>query len=124
MADKVVKPPLPATLKKYGLDAHTWQTLFDMQDGKCPICQREFSDTVKPVTDHEHVKGFKKMSAEKKRRYTRGILCSYCNLRRVPKGSKTLTPTEISYNIYRYLADYDAREEMDFDYGNYEDYEY
>lgn len=111
MTPSQLTPPRPATLKKYGLTEETWYILGDLQDWKCPICERQFSAELRPVTDHEHVKNYKKLSPEKKAKYVRGLTCNYCNLRRLPKGSKNLSPVEIAYNIYQYLLDYSMRGE-------------
>ena len=108
MTPSQLRPPSVATLKKYGLTAEMWYTFLDLQDGKCPICQREFSEQLRPVIDHFHARGFRKMKAEKRVKHVRGLTCAYCNLRRLPKGSSNLSATEIAYNIYIYLADYDA----------------
>ena len=104
-----IKPPTISTLKKYGLTQEMWYNFLDIQDGKCPICEREFTEELRPVIEHEHVKGYKKMKREHKSRYVRGLTCNYCNSRRLPKGSATLTPTEIAYNIYVYYSDYSMR---------------
>lgn len=40
--------------------------------GHCPVCERVWSDRVRPVVDHDHV------TSE-----VRGILCFYCNHRLV-----------------------------------------
>jgi hypothetical protein len=109
MTPSQLRPPHPKTLKFYGITAETWYTYLDLQDGRCPICQREFTNELRPVIDHEHVKGFKKMKADKKQRFVRGLPCRYCNHRRLPKGSANLTPVEIAYNIYTYLSEYSMR---------------
>lgn len=41
-----------------------------MDLGHCPICVRDWSDTVRPVIDHDHVT-----------MDVRGLLCFYCNHR-------------------------------------------
>lgn len=55
--------------KIYGLTKEKYDVL-DL--GYCPICLRDWSDTVKPVVDHDHVA-----------RLVRGIVCRYCNHRRI-----------------------------------------
>ena len=58
-----------------------WQRIFrvygitrgqydEIDKGFCPICEREWSTTVRPVVDHDHSTGD-----------VRGILCFYCNHR-------------------------------------------
>lgn len=102
-AEDVVKPPTKKTLKFYGLDEKDWMQYYYRQDGCCPVCERHFSQTVKPVIDHVHVRGFKKMKFEKRKVHVRGLLCNFCNRRLVAKGM-TL---ERAYNIYQYLNDYE-----------------
>ena len=80
-----------------------------MCDGRCPICEREFTSELRPVIDHEHVKGFKKMKAEKKVKFIRGLLCNYDNRRRIPTNSKGISALEIAYNVHQYLSDYSMR---------------
>ena len=111
MTQSQLRPPKPQTLRRYGLTEDLWYNLGDAQGWKCPVCLREFSESLRPVIDHEHVKGYKKMTAIKKRSYIRGLPCAYCNLRRLPKGSKDLSPLEIAYNIYQYYEDYSLRSE-------------
>lgn len=58
-----------------------WQRIFrvygitkeqydEIDKGSCPICLRAWSDSVRPVIDHDHSTGD-----------VRGILCFYCNHR-------------------------------------------
>jgi hypothetical protein len=105
MTPSQLTPPSAQTLKKYGITAEVWYTYLDLQDGKCPICEREFTSKMRPCIDHLHVTGFKKMVREKKAKYIRGLLCLWCNHRLVAKGMTT----ERAYNIYEYLSDFDMR---------------
>jgi len=109
MTRSQLTPPTKATLKSKGITLEMWYNYVDMSDGKCPICEREFTSEFRPVIDHIHVKGFKKMKPEQKQKWVRGLVCRYCNQRRLPKGSATLTPTEIAWNIYNFYVDYDMR---------------
>ncbi len=93
--------PTKQTLKKYGMGQQDYLKLELMCDRTCPICCREFSEG-KLVIDHEHVKGFKKMKDKDKRKYVRGLLCSYCNFRMIPKGMSAYK----AYQIFRYLQKY------------------
>lgn len=97
-------PSLP-TLKKYGLTLMEWQSLYQHLKGKCPICERPFDDKVRPCVDHLHVKRYKKLRPEQKRKYVRGILCVYCNRRLVAKGMTTRR----AYNVYEYLRKFDEK---------------
>lgn len=99
-----VTPPAPATLKKYGMTADEWLALLAGQDWKCPICLRDAAD-LKLVTDHEHAPGWAKMSDKQKKRYTRGVLCSWCNHTRVHSKINA----EIAQRIADYIAAYERR---------------
>lgn len=63
--------------KTYGLTMEMYEILLEQAGGGCEICG------VKPPArlciDHIHIKGFKKMVPEEKRKYVRGILCFMCN---------------------------------------------
>ena len=110
MTPSQLRPPSVATLRKYGLTAEVWYTFLDLRDGKCPICQREFTEQMRPVIDHEHgIKNWEKMKAEQKSVYVRGVTCNYCNRFRIPKRSKELPVVEIVTNLLNYLEDYEMR---------------
>lgn len=70
------KPPSKETLAKYGLSLDEW---LDFAGDFCRICERPWSDAVKPVVDHEHVKGWKVMPPWMRRAYVRGVICRGCN---------------------------------------------
>lgn len=53
----------------YGLTKERYN---ELDTGACPICLRPWSDSVKPVVDHDHVANV-----------VRGIVCTYCNHRRI-----------------------------------------
>lgn len=101
----MLKSPSVQTLRKYGLSEKLWYNILDSQGGICPVCEREFTEKLRPVTDHFHAQNYKKMKPEKKRLHVRGLLCNYCNRRRVAKGMNT----KMAYNIYKYLDSHDKR---------------
>lgn len=105
MTPSQLKVPSPATLKKYGLTAESWYAMGDLQEWKCPVCGGEFTQERRPVIDHEHLRGYKKMSADKKAKAVRGLLHNWCNHRLVAKGMTV----ERAYGIYLYLSDYQMR---------------
>jgi hypothetical protein len=111
MTPSQLTPPTKATLRSKGITLEMWYAMLDIQDGKCPICGRYFTNQLRPVIDHEHKKGFRKMKAEKKAECVRGLLCNYDNRRRIPTNSKGISALEISYNVYQYLSDYSLRGE-------------
>jgi len=61
-----------STLAKYGLTPEDYQVMFDMQDGKCSVCQRtpEGNGVSRHnlVVDHDHDTG-----------QVRALLCDFCN---------------------------------------------
>jgi Recombination endonuclease VII len=97
-----VTPPLQATLDKYGLTQVEWLTLLADQGWICPICQK---DKNRWNTDHEHVAGWVKMEPNERKRYVRGVLCWYCNHRRV----NSLMPADEAQRIADYFKAYEAR---------------
>lgn len=99
-----ITPPAPATLARYGLTSEEWLELLAAQGWMCPICDKTGKD-VKWNTDHEHARGWEKMKPAEKKRYTRGVLCAYCNYRRVHSSISA----NIAQRIATYIAKYEAR---------------
>lgn len=99
-----VTPPSPATLRRYGLTADDWLRLLQGQMWRCPICLKGGS-RVKWNTDHDHVPGWSKRPPEERKRYVRGVLCNYCNHRRV----NSRMPADEARRIADYLAAYENR---------------
>lgn len=97
-----VTPPSAQTLRKYGMSSDEWLQLLADQGWRCPICLRD-AGKLRLNTDHEHVRGFDKMPDREKKQYTRGILCAYCNFRRVH--------STMSAELYQRCADYVRRYE-------------
>jgi Recombination endonuclease VII len=77
--------PAPATLRKYGLDVDSWSAFGEAQGWRCP-CGR-VPGTGKFNIDHEHVRGWKAMKPEDRRRYVRGLVCWTCNMFTLAKGA-------------------------------------
>lgn len=105
MTPSQLKAPTPSTLRKYGLTAESWYAMGDLQEWKCSVCGEPFTEERRPCIDHEHTRGFKKMKAEKKVLFVRGLLHNFCNRRLVAKGMTV----ERAYGIYLYLSDYEMR---------------
>lgn len=101
-AKRGVVPPTPSTLAKYGLTTEAWLTLLADQGWVCPICGK---DKNRWNTDHEHVAGWEKMSDEDRARHVRGVLCWYCNHRRV----NSLMPSAEAQRIADYIRAYEER---------------
>ena len=56
-------------LKKYGLTPESYYQLLLDQNNECCLCEKEFTDKLKPVIDHCHTN-----------QHVRGILCIGCNV--------------------------------------------
>ena len=97
-----IKAPSQRALDNYGLTADEWLALLKEQDWKCPICEKTERLW---NTDHDHAPGWKKMPPEERKTYVRGVLCWYCNHRRV---DSRMTAAE-AFRIARYLERYEKR---------------
>jgi hypothetical protein len=98
------RTPKPATLRKYGLTANEWRVILKRQGGGCAVCGL-VPKSGRLCTDHEHVKGWKKMKPEQRKQYVRGILCFFCNHYYV---SRAITVVK-ARNVLKYLSDYESR---------------
>ena len=99
-----VTPPKPTTLRKYGLTVDEWLAILERQGGVCAICNR-VPKSGRWVTDHEHVKRYKKLPAEKRKLYLRGVICPFCNSHCV--GRFMTLPK--ARNVVEYLEAYEKR---------------
>ncbi len=71
--------PADARLRRtYGITLAEYNRCAALSDNACWICGSR-PKTRRLHTDHKHVKGYKKMPPEEKRKYVRGILCAWCN---------------------------------------------
>lgn len=82
----MIQQPTDVTLKKHGLTSELWREMLDRQGGVCGACGHEPPSSRLNI-DHEHIRGYAKMLAEKKREYHRGLLCYMCNKYRLARGS-------------------------------------
>lgn len=94
-----MKTPRRATLRKYGLSEQEWEQMWTEQGRICPICGRSDAPT---VIDHEHVRGWKKMKPEQRKKYVRGIPCNWCNRWIIGRG----TTPQLLINGAHYLLKY------------------
>lgn len=95
--------PTSPTLKKYGLSLEDWIKLFNKNNGCCHICGRPF--VTRTNIDHEHVRGFKKMTPEQRRQYVRGLLCPTCNRFIVMRGMTS----ERLFSAWKYMRAWEVR---------------
>lgn len=70
----------------YGIERNQYEAL---RNSSCPICLRAYSDTIKPVVDHNHKTG-----------EIRGVICAYCNHRIVGRH----TDSDLLYRVACYLS--------------------
>lgn len=70
-------PPRDNTLAKYGLSRAEFNIILATQFNVCAICHQ--APNGRWNIDHQHVKGWNKMTPERRKRYVRGILCWTCN---------------------------------------------
>jgi hypothetical protein len=96
--------PTDVTLKKHGLTPDEWRAMLDRQGGVCGACGTE-PPSHRLNIDHEHVRGYWDMPAERKRKYHRGLVCYMCNKYRLARGATVDNLARAS----RYLANYAAR---------------
>lgn len=99
-----IQEPTQQTLKKYGLQLNDWKELLTCQGYRCAICKRIPTSGIYRI-DHFHAQNFKKMSAEKKKLYIRGILCFHCNRYIVPRGMTA----EKAQSAADYLSKFEKR---------------
>ena len=97
-----IKLPTQVTLKKYGLTEDEWLAMYHNQDGKCP-CGKPLGSRI--CIDHFHIKGWKKMLPEERKKYVRGLTDWRCNYHFLGKGMTA----EIAENLALYLRDFDKR---------------
>lgn len=96
--------PTPGTLRKYGLTRAEWVSILRGQGGVCLVCLK-VPPSGRWVTDHEHIPKFKKLKPDVRRRYVRGIICSFCNSHCVGR----FMTLEKARRVAQYLADYHDR---------------
>jgi len=97
--------PSPQTLRRYGLTLPEW---LEYAGERCFVCERPWG-VVSPVVDHEHIKRWKTMPPEERRKYVRGVPCISCNhfiLSRYANPEKLRRASE-------YLEAYEARKSIE-----------
>lgn len=99
-----VRTPSKQTLRRYGLSLEEWQGILDRQGGVCGVCKMT-PDSGTLHIEHEHVRGWKKMAPDNRKRFVRGLCCFVCNTRWVGRGA---TPEKLRAAAV-YLEEYDRR---------------
>lgn len=104
----MVLVPSPATLKKYGLSEADWRAFLDSQGGVCAVCKQE-PKKGRLCIDHFHAKKWKKMPADERKRWVRGLLCWRCNTTFVGRG----VTVERSKAVTVYLESFETRRPLE-----------
>ena len=104
--------PREQTLKKYGLDLASWTNIALRQNGVCYVCGK-LPKSGRLVVDHEHVRGFKKMSPADRARHVRGLLCWRDNYYTLARGATVKTLTRAADYLIEYEVTQGRRHPMD-----------
>lgn len=99
-----IRVPLPETLRSHGHTHSTWLEIAIRQDFRCAICGKKPDSGILHI-DHQHVRGYKKMPSERRRQYTRGLVCQFDNRFVL---ARTITVKK-ARTILDYLLTYEAR---------------
>lgn len=102
--------PTAPTLKRYGLTEDEWLDILANQGWECPIMKQipaPSASTGKShfVVDHEHVRGWKRMAPEQRKKHVRGIISRFANGKLIQRGM-TL---ERARRVVEYLEEYEWR---------------
>lgn len=100
---KVVIPRIK-TIARYGLSFSEWVAILESQGGRCAICGG-LPASGKFCIDHFHVKNWKKMPSQQRKRFVRGITCYPCNHHCLNRNMN-LTKARA---VVEYLEKYEAR---------------
>lgn len=100
----MISTPSESTLKKYGLSAEEWRAMADAQNDACYVCLKT-PTTGRLCIDHEHVKGWKSLSPDKRKLFVRGLLCWVCNHYYLGRG----ITVDKARNVVSYLERYAVR---------------
>jgi hypothetical protein len=85
----------------YGITLFDWQDMYENQERVCWICKAMPKNNVLCV-DHIHIKGYKKLLPEEKKKYVRALLCFQCNTA-FGRLERRKTPRKLLENIIRYF---------------------
>ncbi len=99
-----IQVPTKATLAKYGLTVEEWHAILERQGGVCPI-MGTVPSTGRFVIDHEHVKGWKAMPPDERKKYVRGLVSWYANHAYLGRGINI----DRAERVAEYLRAYAAR---------------
>jgi len=69
--------------RTYGITILDFYALTQVYDGRCWRCKRPPKPRKTLCVDHQHVKNYKKLPPEQKKKYVRGLLDWFCNKYRI-----------------------------------------
>ena len=102
----MIKLPALKTLATYGLTMDEWLdylgAMGPFDSATCRICERAQEQF---VVDHQHVRGWKNMPPEERKKYVRGVICRGCNYYCLTRQVTALEHT----NAGIYLREYEKR---------------
>lgn len=100
-ARRGIKVPTQETLKRYGLTELDWLMILADQGWVCPI-MGETPSTGRFVIDHEHVRGWKALPPEERKKYVRGIVSWYANHAYLGRGISVERAERVAHFLRRY----------------------
>lgn len=100
----VAREPVASTLRRYGLTAEEWRRILKRQRGGCGVCGLVPESGTLHI-DHEHVRGWRRMTPLTRRQFVRGLLCWFDNGVLLRRGA---TPERLR-NAAKYLETYERR---------------
>jgi hypothetical protein len=80
-------------LKKAGMTRQMYESVLHHQQNRCPICRREFCDSLRAHADHCHESG-----------KPRGILCEQCNRAEGMIRAAGVNALEFGQRLHEYLT--------------------
>lgn len=99
-----LREPRPSTLRRYGLTLDDWRAIADRQGRVCAICLGVPASGRLHI-EHEHVRGWRHMAPDQRKRFVRGLACWRCNSSFLARG----ITVERAMNVVSYLAAYVRR---------------
>jgi len=94
----------------YGITLKEWEQKLADQGGVCGMCNTLPNSGVL-CTDHLHIKGFKKMLPEQKKKYVRGLICFLCNTS-FGRIERRKDPRDLLNRINKYFSQYPIKGEI------------
>lgn len=96
-----LKIPSRATLSRYGLPLDEWKTIAICQQYVCFVCQNPPKNG-RLCIDHFHVRLWKKMKPQDRKKFVRGLLCWFCNSRYVSRSMTLPKAKRVVLYLERY----------------------